>query len=180
MQKILIYALAWLFSISFAHAQQLQSPNGKLKLSFSLLSDGTPNYKLSYENKEVVKNSKLGLALKNDKKSLLNDFTIAATKTNSFDETWNPVWGEVKSIRNHYNELAVTLNQKETDRKLIIRFRLYDIGLGFRYEFPAQKNLNYFVVKEEKSQFAMAGDHTAYWIPKNMITRPPNYQKLGV
>jgi len=110
-------------------------------MTFSLLSDGTPTYTLAYKNKAVVKTSKLGLELKNDKTSLLNAFSIADVKTSTFDETWKPVWGEVAQVRNHYNELAVTLYQKVTDRTIIIRFRMFDEGLGFRYEFPAQKIL---------------------------------------
>lgn len=146
-------------------------------MEFSLQNDGTPTYNLKYKNKEVVKTSKLGLELKDDKKSLLNDFTITDTKTSTFDETWKPVWGEVDHIRNHYNELAVTLNQKGTDRQIIIRFRLFEDGLGFRYEFPAQKNLTYFVIKEERSQFAMTGDHTAFWIPGDYDTQEYDYTK---
>ena len=92
----------------------------------------------------------------------MSGFTLADVNTGTFDETWEPVWGEVKSIRNHYNELAVTLDQKAQERNIVIRFRLYDDGLGFRYEFPQQKSLNYFVIKEEHSQFAMAGNHIAY------------------
>lgn len=146
-------------------------------MEFSLQSDGTPTYNLKYKNKEVVKSSKLGLELKDDKKSLLNDFTIVDTKTTTFDENWKPVWGEVATIRNHYNELAVTLNQKGTDRQLLIRFRLFNDGLGFRYEFPTQKNLTYFVIKEEKTQFAMTGDHTAFWIPGDYDTQEYDYTK---
>lgn len=146
-------------------------------MEFSLQNDGTPTYNLKYKNKEVVKTSKLGLELKDDKKSLLNDFTVVDTKTSTFDETWKPVWGEVDNIRNHYNELAVTLNQKGTDRQIVIRFRLFDDGLGFRYEFPAQKNLTYFVIKEERSQFAMTGDHTAFWIPGDYDTQEYDYTK---
>ncbi|MFA9190587.1 glycoside hydrolase family 97 protein [Flavobacterium sp. FZUC8N2.13] len=156
-------------------AQQLQSPNQKLQMEFSLQNDGTPVYSLNYKGKVVVKPSKLGIELKNDAKSLLNDFTIKDSKTSTFDETWKPVWGEVASIRNHYNELVVTLNQKVTERQLIIRFRLFDDGLGFRYEFPAQKNLTYFVIKEERSQFAMAGDHTAFWLPGDYDTQEYDY-----
>ncbi len=144
-------------------------------MEFSLLSDGTPSYRLNYKDKAVIKPSKLGLALKNDAKSLLNDFTVIDTKTSTFDETWKPVWGEWATIRNHYNELAVTLNQKGTDRQLIIRFRLFDDGLGFRYEFPSQKNLTYFVIKEERTQFAMTGDHTAFWIPGDYDTQEYDY-----
>lgn len=157
------------------NAQELKSPNGVLSMQFSLDSDGAPTYKLSYKDNAVVKQSRLGLELKNDNKSLLNDFTISNTETTTFDEAWQPVWGEVKAIRNHYNELAVTLTQNETDRIMVIRFRMFNEGLGFRYEFPAQKNLVYFVIKEEKTQFAMAGDHTAFWIPGDYDTQEYDY-----
>lgn len=169
--------LLTLFCVAFNSivAQQLKSPNQKLQMEFSLQSDGTPSYSLNYKNKVVIKPSKLGLELKNDSKSLLNNFTIVDSKTTTFDEIWKPVWGEVASIRNHYNELAVTLNQKETNRQIIIRFRLFDEGLGFRYEFPLQKNLTYFVIKEERSQFAMNGDHTAFWIPGDYDTQEYDY-----
>ena len=144
-------------------------------MAFTLLNDGTPSYSLTYKGKEIIKPSKLGLELKNDKISLLNEFTITDSKTSAFDETWTPVWGEVAKIRNHYNELAVTLNQNQTDRQLIIRFRLYNDGLGFRYEFPAQKNLVYFIIKEERTQFAMTGDHTAFWIAGDYDTQEYDY-----
>lgn len=161
--------------LTIANAQQLKSPDGKLTMTFALKDGGKPSYSLVYKNKDVIKPSKLGLELKDDKKSLLSDFTVADTKTSSFDESWKPVWGEVKTIRNHYNELAVTLNQQETNRILVIRFRMFDEGLGFRYEFPAQKNLTYFVIKEEKTQFAMAGDHTAFWIAGDYDTQEYDY-----
>ncbi|WP_316765503.1 glycoside hydrolase family 97 protein [Pedobacter frigiditerrae] len=175
MKKLFLIALLSILSLNLINAQQLKSPNGETILSFLLTSDGIPTYQLSYKSKDVIKTSKLGLELKNDKKSLLNDFVITDTKNSSFDENWTPVWGEVKTIRNHYNEMAVTLNQKETNRQMIIRFRLYNEGLGFRYEFPTQKNLTYFVVKEEKTQFAMAGDHTAYWIAGDYDTQEYDY-----
>ena len=163
--------------LNMANAQELKSPNGNLAMHFSLLNDGTPTYTLSYKNKVVIKSSKLGLDLKNDANSLLNNFTITDSKTATFDETWKPVWGEVAQIRNHYNELAVTLNQKAANRIIIIRFRLFDEGLGFRYEFPTQKNLTYFTIKEERTQFAMAGDHTAFWIPGDYDTQEYDYTK---
>ena len=175
MKQFLFTALMWLAFFSPAQSQQLKSPNGKFVMEFSLQNDGTPSYSLNYKNKAVVKPSKLGLELKNDKKSLLNDFTVVDSKATTFDESWKPVWGEVASIRNHYNELAVTLNQKETDRQIVIRFRLFDDGLGFRYEFPSQKNLTYFVIKEERTQFAMTGDHTAFWIPGDYDTQEYDY-----
>ncbi|MES2447547.1 MAG: glycoside hydrolase family 97 protein [Bacteroidota bacterium] len=175
MKNILSTFLLSIFICSGLFAQELKSPNGNLTMTFTLLNDGAPTYQLNYKNKQIVKSSKLGLELKNDKKSLLNDFTIADTKTTSFDESWSPVWGEVKTIRNHYNELAITLNQKESNRQIIIRFRLFNDGLGFRYEFPTQKNLTYFVIKEEKTQFAMAGDHTAYWLAGDYDTQEYDY-----
>lgn len=175
MKKLFLASLILFAFSSIATAQQLKSPSGEFEMQFSLSADGTPTYSLKYKNKEVVKTSKLGLELKNDKKSLLNDFTIVDSKTATFDETWKPVWGEVAQIRNHYNELAVTLNQKVTDRKIVIRFRLFDDGLGFRYEFPSQKNLVYFVIKEERTQFAMAGNHTAHWISGDYDTQEYDY-----
>jgi len=173
-------------------AQDMKSPNGKFALRFSLQSDGTPMYSLKYKGKDVVKPSKLGFELKrqksdmdsggdmkqkvaNAKASLHDNFALVDSKTSTFDETWAPVWGEVKEIRNHYNEMAVTLNQKGTNRQMLIRFRLFDDGLGFRYEFPHQKDLTYFVIKEEKTQFAMTGDHTAFWIPGDYDTQEYDY-----
>jgi hypothetical protein len=175
MKKNILLLFAFLLAVNCVDAQELKSPNGNFIMNFSLLNDGTPTYKLTYKNKEVIKQSKLGLELKNDKKSLLNDFLVSDSKTATFDETWKPVWGEVAQIRNHYNEFTVTLNQKSTDRIIVIRFRLFDEGLGFRYEFPAQKNLVYFVIKEEKTQFAMAGNHTAYWISGDYDTQEYDY-----
>ncbi|MBC7846736.1 MAG: glycoside hydrolase family 97 protein [Flavobacterium sp.] len=175
MKKYFLTCFFILFAFQLCNAQELKSPNGNFVMNFSLLNDGTPTYKLSYKNKAVIKTSKLGLELKDDKKSLLNDFTILDSKASTFDETWKPVWGEVNQIRNNYNELAVTLNQKETDRNIIIRFRLFNEGLGFRYEFPSQKNLVYFIIKEERTQFAMAGDHTAFWIPGDYDTQEYDY-----
>lgn len=178
MKNILYTALFFFIGFQNANSQQLKSPNGNFIMEFALQNDGTPTYNLAYKGKIVVKPSKLGLELKEDKnikKSLLNDFTIIDKKTSSFDETWKPIWGEVTLIRNQYNELAVTLNQNETDRQIIIRFRLFNDGLGFRYEFPSQKNLVYFVIKEERTQFAMTGDHTAFWMPGDYDTQEYDY-----
>jgi len=155
----------------FGNAQELKSPNATFTMKFALLSDGTPTYQLSYLNKEVIKESKLGLELKNDTKSLLNDFKIANTTPAAFNETWNTVWGEETQIQNHYNELAVRLKQNGTEREMIIRFRLFNDGLGFRYEFPQQKNLIYFIIKEERTEFSMTGDHKAFWIPGDYDTQ---------
>ena len=166
----LICLLFILFVNSVAVAQRITSPNGQLQLNFSVTPQGEPVYELFYKGKAVIKPSKLGLELKNNP-GLMDGFTLADTKTSIFDETWQPVWGEVKQIRNHYHELAVTLDQKAQNRHLVIRFRLFDDGLGFRYEFPLQRNLNYFVIKEEHTQFAMTGDHKAFWIPGDYDTQ---------
>lgn len=160
--------------IKLSTAENIGSPNGQLQLNFAVNLKGEPLYELTYKGKPVIKPSKLGLELKNDP-GLMNGFEMSDVNTSSFDETWEPVWGEEKQIRNNYNEMAVTLHQKEQDRDIIIRFRLFDDGLGFRYEFPLQKNLNYFVIKDEHTQFAMAGDHKAFWIPGDYDTQEYDY-----
>ncbi len=173
MMKKSTWLLIFLFIVNLLHAEELLSPNGNFSLNFKLI-DGVPTYQLNYKENAIIKESKLGIEL-NDPTSLLADFVVKNISTTTFDETWKPVWGEVKEIRNHYNEMAVELNQTATDRILIIRFRLFDDGLGFRYEFPEQKNLTYFVIKEERTQFAMAGDHTAFWIPGDYDTQEYDY-----
>ena len=161
--------LVCLLAAAGLKAAELKSPNGNLVLQADV-KDGCPVYRLDYKNRPVIKESRLGLEVKNEK-DLRSGFRIAEVHTSAFDETWQPVWGEVKDIRNHYNELALTLEQEETGRTMIIRFSLYDDGVGFRYEFPQQPNLNYFVIKEEHTQFAMAGDHKAFWIPGDYDTQ---------
>ena len=171
--KLMSMAL-FLCAASMMKAQNLTSPNGELQMNFSVNAQGEPVYELSYKGRAVLKPSKLGLELKDDP-SLMNGFIIADVETSTFDETWKPVWGEESQIRNHYNEMVVTLNQKAQERNMVIRFRLFDDGLGFRYEFPLQENLNYFVIKEEHTQFAMTGDHTAFWIPGDYDTQEYDY-----
>lgn len=154
-----------------AQAQELSSPDKNLTLKFSLIQNGVPSYELNYKNRPVMKSSKLGIETK-DVPSFLDGFTVAKIENATFDESWNPVWGEQKTIRNHYNELLVTLVQKSVkDRQLKIRFRLFNDGLGFRYEFPEQENLTYFIIKEERTQFALAGDHKAFWLPGDYDTQ---------
>lgn len=143
-------------------------------MQFEVQEDSIPVYALSYKGKEVIKTSKLGLSLK-DREDLLSGFAIESTDESTFDNTWTPVWGETKEIRNHYNELVVSLNQPSTERKLVIRFRLFNDGLGFRYEFPQQDKLVYFVIEEERTQFAMTGDHTAFWIPGDYDSQEYDY-----
>lgn len=170
--------LALLLMPLMALAQTVKSPNGNVVLTFSL-DNGRPTYQMDYKGKAVVKPSHLGLELAKSKHAskgmeetdLMDGFTVAKTETSSFDETWKPVWGQTSTIRNHYNELAVTLNQPATKRNIVIRFRVYDDGMGLRYEFPQQDELNYFIIKEEHTQFAMAGDHKAWWIPGDYDTQ---------
>lgn len=164
-------------SASLGATEVLTSPDGRLQLSFDLTTDGTPTYKMDYNNKPVIATSRLGLELKNQK-SLLDGFKMERVSRSSFDETWQPVWGEQSSIRNHYNEMAVCLSQPDDNghlREMIVRFRLYDDGVGFRYEWPAQDNFTYFTIKEERTEFAMTGDHTAYWIPGDYDTQEYDY-----
>lgn len=164
-------------SASLSATEVLTSPDGRLQLSFDLTNDGTPTYKMDYNNKPVIATSRLGLELKNQK-SLLDGFKMERVSRSSFDETWQPVWGEQSSIRNHYNEMAVCLSQPDDNghlREMIVRFRLYDDGVGFRYEWPAQDNFTYFTIKEERTEFAMTGDHTAYWIPGDYDTQEYDY-----
>lgn len=161
-----------------ATAQTVTSPNGNVEVKFSL-DNGRPTYEMTYKGKAVVKPSHLGLELVKTKHAskgmeetdLMDGFTVTDTQTSTFDETWKPVWGQTATIRNHYNEMAVTLNQPASKRNIVIRFRVYDDGMGLRYEFPQQNELNYFVIKEEHTQFAMAGDHTAWWIPGDYDTQ---------
>lgn len=159
----------------FAQQTKIQSPNGNLTLGFEL-RDSTAHYTLMFGGKSVLNSSRLGLELVNAP-NLMRGFEVSATDTSSFDQTWTPVWGEVKTIRNNYNELAVKLKQPATNRTMIIRFRLFDDGLGFRYEFAEQPNLNHFVVREERSEFAMNGDHNAFWVAGDYDTQEYNIQK---
>ena len=176
--------------------QTLQSPDGVLEMTFQLTADGTPQYALNYDGQKVILPSDLGFELRGVLKAqqlvynadgtiskedrqpaqqFYEGFAVESVETATFDETWEPVWGEEAQIRNNYNELLVNLVQTSTERKMAIRFRLYNDGLGFRYEFPYQKNLSYFVIKEEMTQFALAGDHTAWWIPGDYDTQEYNF-----
>lgn len=168
-----------------AVGQTVKSPNGKVAVTFSLSASGQPTYEMTFKNRQVVKPSHLGLELAKDKHAskglqetdLMDGFKIADTKISTFDETWKPVWGQYKQIRNHYNELAVSLHQASSNRTIIIRFRVYDEGMGLRYEFPQQSSLNYFIIKEEHTQFAMTGDHKAWWLPGDYDTQEQETQE---
>jgi len=171
--------MALLFALCLStNAQSLKSPDGELCLELNLTPEGVPSYALAYNGKQVIKPSLLGFELSGTSatlRDLQHGFVETGSSSSSFDETWHPVWGETRDIRNQYNELQVNLLQSATGREMTLRFRLYDDGLGFRYEFPEQKNLVYFVVKDEHTQFAMTGDHTAYWIPGDYDTQEYDY-----
>ena len=200
--KVMIVAAAAVMTTFSGFAQNptgtevLKSPDGNLELRFALSEKGTPTYSLSYGDKAVVLPSELGYEIRGKRlketfeeksgrfyakpESLHDGFKVTDVRRDTLDETWEPVWGEESHIRNHYNELAVTLEQGPVNKNgpkavMVIRFRLYDDGLGFRYEFPEQKRLKYFVIKDELTQFAMAGDHTAWWIPGDYDTQEYNY-----
>lgn len=166
-------------------AQTVSSPDGNVVVKFSLTEKGQPTYEMNYKKKAVVKPSHLGIELAKDKHAskglketdLMDGFKETGSKTSTFDETWTPVWGQYAKIRNNYNELEVDLNQPSSNRNIIIRFRVYNEGMGLRYEFPQQKDLNYFLIKEEHTQFAMAGDHTAWWIPGDYDTQEQETQE---
>ena len=173
MKKLLLNITFILLTI-IASAQELKSPNGSFSMNFELNNNGTPTYALNLDGNPIIKQSKLGLELM-DIESLIENFEITDTNYSTFDEVWEPVWGEFKEIRNHYNEMVVTLKQKESEHIMMVRFRLFDDGLGFRYEFPEQEKLIYFVIKEEHTQFAMAGDHMAFWIPGDFNSQEYQY-----
>ena len=169
-----VLGCAMLLSAFMAQAVGVTSPQGKVAVDFSITGNGVPTYEVKYKGMEVIKPSTLGLEL-TGANNLMDGFEVLKTSTSSFDETWTPVWGETKTIRNNYNEMLVELRQPATDRLMNLRFRVYDYGVGFRYEFPKQKNLVYFVVKQEKTQFAMTGDHTAWWIAGDFDTQEYDY-----
>lgn len=171
MNKINLLILLFFLGLGKVGAQVLESPAKRLSMEFSLSEKGQPQYLVNLDGLPVILPSPLGFDLKNDDIDLVDGFELTKTETASFDETWKPVWGEESQIRNHYNELMVELTQVKTGRKMIIRFRAFDEGLGFRYEFPLQEKMGYFVVKEEKTQFALTGDHTAFWIPGDYDTQ---------
>jgi len=196
MKRISLALLFSLFYVSFAWAQELLSPDGRFVMQFFLTENGRPCYQLKMDGRDVIKPSTLGIELKHEqagrqetfdntkhtdaatidiKADLLTGFTIKDMQTSSFDETWQPVWGEESNIRNHYNELAVTLHQGKNDRDMLIRFRLFNDGLAFRYEFPSQPSLTYFVIKEEHSQIHLTGNHMAWWIPGDYDTQEYSY-----
>lgn len=192
MKRYLMLFAAAAATIGASAQEVLRSPDGELELRFSLSDKGEPTYALDYKGRAVVLPSRMGLELRGDAPalefgaeiqkggygepvSLYDGFEQCGAERSEFDETWQPVWGEESSIRNRYNELAVTLRQPQSGRRMVVRFRLYDEGVGFRYEFPEQEAMTYFTIREERTQFAMTGDHTAFWIPGDYDTQEYDY-----
>ena len=201
--KKLFLLFSLLVSCAFLHAREIASPDGNVVLKFDVDKKGRPTYSLDYKGKAVVLPSHLGLELAKDKhasyghgeRDLMDGFCLVKEDFSEFDETWQPVWGETRDIRNHYVEYAATLQQRwevpenharqgqrgvalmPRERTIVIRFRVYDDGMGFRYEFPQQKELNYFLIKEERSEFSMTGDHKAWWLPGDYDTQEQETQE---
>lgn len=155
-------------------AQTCLSPDGQTSIYFSISSSGQPQYEMKLGETTVIPTSRLGFELKNDT-NLMSDFDVIDVQYDSFDNTWIPVWGEENQIRNNYNEMFISLKQSTTSRMMNIRFRVYNEGMGFRYEFPQQPNLGHFIVSQEKTQFSLTGDHTAFWIPGDYDTQEYDY-----
>ena len=192
MKRYLMLFAAAAATIGASAQEVLRSPDGELELRFSLSDKGEPTYALDYKGRAVVLPSRMGLELRGDAPalefgaeiqkggygepvSLYDGFEQCGAVRSEFDETWQPVWGEESSIRNRYNELAITLRQPQSGRQMVVRFRLYDEGVGFRYEFPEQEAMTYFTIREERTQFTMTGDHTAFWIPGDYDTQEYDY-----
>ena len=184
-RRILLGLILCIVHCALCIATEVKSPNGNMVVDFSVDVQGRPTYSLTYKGNPVVLPSHLGLELAKDKHAskgmdetdLMDGFSIKSEQTREFDETWQPVWGETKDIRNHYVEYVAVLQQQKAQRELAIRFRVYDDGIGFRYEFPQQKELNYFLIQEERSEFRMAGDHTAWWLPGDYDTQEQETQE---
>ena len=174
-KSCLLAGLMLMFGYS-ASASEITSPDGSITVNFSL-DNSAPTYTVSYNGKTVIKPSHLGYQIAKGGSDLLNGFTVLDEKKSNFDETWSPVLGENKTIRNNYNELLVEMKQASSDSYMNVRFRVYNDGVGFRYEFPQKGSLNYFVIKEECTEFAMTGDHTAWWIPGDYDTQEYEYTK---
>ena len=192
MKNLFITITLFFFTLNF-YGQSIESPNAEFKLNFYLDKKGRPFYYLTYNEEKIIENSGLGFIINNeidittnnnndvdidligDEVNLLNGFSLISLSRSSKNETWKPVWGEESLIRNNYNELLVKLEQGFSGRLMNIRFRVFDSGLGFRYEFPTQKNLSTFIIKDEKTEFAMTGDHKTFWIPGDYDTQEYNY-----
>ena len=172
---IVLSVSAGLMSAQDANLRKVSSPDGNVELSFNLKDGHIPVYSLDYKGKPVVGESHLGFKLQGS--GMYDWFEISDTATREIDETWNPVWGEESQIRNHCNEMTVTLRQTSSNRFMKICFRVFDDGMGLRYEFPDQKSMAYFVITDELTEFAMTGDHTAWWIPGDYDTQEYDYTR---
>ena len=159
-----IFIVLFLFTVGIGKAQTIKSPSKSIALNFEFDINGKPTYTVTYKNKPVIRKSNLGFKLK-DGTDLTSNFSIENSKTSSFNENWNPVLGEQTTIKNQYNELIIFLSQKDTGKKMNIIFRVFDEGAAFRYDFPKQESLNYFIISEEVSEFNLAGNHKVFWIP---------------
>jgi hypothetical protein len=174
MKNIFLICFCFFAVISIVNAQELKSPNGNLNLKFKLSTAGNPTYSLSYKQNAVIEESKMGFVIKPNI-SFNDNFEITGTEFHSENNTWQPVLGEQKTIKNHFNEMKVELTQNNSQRKVTLNFRLFDDGLGFRYEFPVQDNLRHFIIHEETSEFNLAGDHKAFWLPGDYDTNEYKY-----
>ncbi|HLT32978.1 MAG TPA: glycoside hydrolase family 97 N-terminal domain-containing protein, partial [Aquaticitalea sp.] len=167
-----LFILLLVFAFQNLHAQAIQSPSEEITMNFSLTSNGEPTYSVTYKGKQVINPSKMGLMFK-DGTDFTKNFIILASENDSVDETWKPVLGEQSSIRDHYNQLTVHLAQGE--KKLDIVFKVFDEGVAFRYEFPFEKNVDYFVISEETTEFNLTDDHKTFWIPGDYDSQEYNY-----
>ncbi|MBC5863329.1 glycoside hydrolase family 97 protein [Flavobacterium turcicum] len=174
MKKVILISL--LVFVNLAVAQSVQSPSGKIAVNFKLAANGQPSYSVNYKNKPTVLESALGIRLK-EKPALDANFDILDSKTSSFNESWKPVLGEQSSIKNHYNELSVSLINKETKVKMNIIFRVFDEGVAFRYDFPKQAELNYFVISDELTQFNLTENNKVFWLPGDFDSNEYEYNE---
>ncbi|MBK7523579.1 MAG: glycoside hydrolase family 97 protein [Saprospiraceae bacterium] len=176
MNKYFFFMVFSILSTFHIKSQMVLSPSGSVSVKVDLSNEGVPRYSISYKNKSVIQPSSLGFVLK-DGNNFNNGFEITNAETSSVDKFWNPVWGEVKTIRNHYNELKISLRQTTTQRLLTLVFRVFDDGVGFRYEIPRQPAINHFIIEKEETQFNFGKDHTAFWIPGDYNSNEYFYHK---
>ncbi len=172
-------AIFSLFLALTVNAQSLESPSKTISLEFKLINKGAPSYSVTYKNKPVLLSSLMGIYQK-DAADLASHFTIENSKTSTFNESWKPVLGEQAQIVNHYNELTISLLQMGTGKKMNIIFRAFDEGVAFRYEFPKQQDLNYFIISDEKSEFNLAGNHKTFWIPGDYDSQEYAYNETKI
>ena len=172
-------SLLVLFFCTISNAQNIASPSKNLILSFQLTKEGTPSYSVQYKNKNIVSESSLGIKLK-ETTSLDANFKIDSIGQKSVNEIWHPVLGEQSNVKNNYNQLKVSLSQTTTNRRLNIIFKVYDEGVAFRYEFPKQSNLNYFIISDEKTQFNLTGNHKVFWLPGDFDSQEYPYTESKI